>query len=126
MLANESTPSRSDDDRIARMWVLINDAAATTGGNLLQCATGGNGFGPEGSRKYATGRNDPTVAHLVLVRACLSGQTPDPTGGAKHFLDRYGFSSADDYQAVVAKWSAAGMSRVTLDPDPGHGFEVWT
>jgi hypothetical protein len=119
----------SDADKVARIWVALNDAAANNGGDIVQCLTGGHGFGPEGPRKYATGRNDPTDYHLALVRACVSGAIPDPTGGATHFLDKYGFADADHkydpnaYAAAVAKWTGYGWHRVLVI---GKGLEIWT
>ena len=119
----------TDDDKNARIWVAINDANQNNGGDILQCITGGNGFGPQGgSRKYATGRNDPTDYHLTLARLCQSGATPDPTGGAQHFLDKYGFAAADGswdsarYAAVVAQWQGYGWTRVLTI---GKGLEIW-
>jgi hypothetical protein len=89
--------------------------------------TGGKGFGPEGPRKYATGRSDPTDYHLALVRACQSGATPDPTGGATHFLDKYGFATnhvydPEKYAAAVAQWQSYGWTKVL---DLPHGLEIW-
>ena len=118
----------SDADKNARIWVALNDAAKNNGGDILQCLTGGKGFGPEGPRKYATGRTDPTDYHLALVRACQSGTTPDPTGGATHFMDQYGFATnhiydPDKYAATVALWTSYGWTKVLT---VGKGLEIWT
>jgi hypothetical protein len=118
----------SDADKSARIWVGLNDARQNNGGDVVQCLTGGRGFGPQAGRKYATGRNDPTTHHLALVRSCMSGQEPDPTGGAQHFLDKYGFAGADGawdsarYSQVVAEWQGYGWVRVTTI---GRGLEIW-
>lgn len=135
MVANEAVADikgGSDDDKNARIWVALNDANANNGGDVVQCITGGHGFGPQSGRKYSTGHasggNDPTDYHLALVRDCLSGATPDPTGGATHFLDRYGFATDHRYDetkylAAVAKWTGYGWSRVITI---GEGLEIWT
>jgi len=132
MVATESLPDirgGSDADKQARIWVALNDCQKNNGGDVLACLTGGNGFGKQGvSRKYATGRNDPTDYHLALVRACRDGTTPDPTNGATHFLDRYGFATdhvydPDKYHAAVAKWTSYGWSKILELP---HGLEIWT
>ena len=119
----------SDADKIARIWVALNDAAQTAGGDIVACLTGGNGFGPQGGlRKYATGRRDPTDYHLTLVRLCRNGATPDPTGGATHFMDKYGFADSEGtwdsarYAQVVSQWQGKGWTRVTTI---GRGLEIW-
>jgi hypothetical protein len=131
MCASESIGGAkgSDNDKTARIWVALNDAAQTTGGDIILCLTGGNGFGPQGSlRKYATGRRDPTDYHLTLVRLCRSGAVPDPTGGSTHFMDKYGFADAAGawdsgrYEEVVSQWQARGWTRVTTI---GRGLEIW-
>lgn len=120
----------SDDDKNARIWVAINDANENNGGDIVQCVTGGNGFGKQGSlRKYATGRSDPTDYHLALVRQCMGGVTPDPTGGATHFLDKYGFVTPGThtydpavYAAAVQQWTNYGWRKVLTI---GRGLEIW-
>lgn len=137
MCACESLSARrggSDEDKYARIWVALNDASRNNAGNILQCLTGGHYFGPQGSqRKYSTGHPDggvdPTDRHLALVRACLSGATPDPTGGATHFMDKYGFADANHkwdpnaYAATVASWTNRGWRKVLTI---GRGLEIWT
>lgn len=109
----------------AIVWVAINDANAHNGGDIVKCLTGGHGFGKQGSlRKYATSLNDPYDVDLYLVRRCLGGQIADPTGGATHFLHRYGFKDPADYESVVAKWQGYGWSK--RDLDLGTSLEVWT
>lgn len=135
MVANESLADLkggTDEDKQARIWVALNDCAANNFGDVLQCLTNGKGFGPQSGRKYSTGHasggNDPTDEHLYLVRNCQSGITPDPTGGATHFLDKYGFATDHvfdpaKYQAAVDKWTGYGWSRVMTI---GRGLEIWT
>jgi hypothetical protein len=118
----------SDADKIARIWVALNDAAKNNGGDIVQCLTGGKGFGREGPRKYASGRTDPTDYHLALVRGCRSGEIADPTGGATHFLDKYGFATdhiydPDKYAAAVAQWQSYGWRKLMTI---GRGLEIWT
>jgi hypothetical protein len=118
----------TDEDKVARIWVALNDAEKNHNGDIVTCLTGGLGFGPQGSRAYATGRNDPTDYHLSLVRACRSGATPDPTQGATHFMDKYGFATNHiydpaKYAAAVAKWKSHGWAKIL---DLPHGLEIWT
>ena len=136
MVANEAladVKGGTAADKQARIWVALNDASANNGGNILQCLTNGKGFGPQtGGRKYSTGHaaggTDPTDYHLALVRDCMSGTTPDPTGGATHFLDKYSFATDHKYdpakyQATVDKWTGYGWSRVMTI---GDRLEIWT
>ncbi len=128
MVACESTSAAkggNDEEKEAIVWVALNDANANNGGNIVACVTGGHGYGHQGSlRKYATALNDPTGHHLQIVRDCMTGRVPDPTGGATHFLHRLGFKSRDGYLAAVTKWTGYGWQNVGLDV--GTSLEVWT
>jgi hypothetical protein len=136
MVANEALSDikgGDDDDKNARIWVALNDARANNGGDIVQCLTNGRGFGPQpGGRKYSTGHpdggNDPTDYHLSLVQNCMAGTTPDPTGGATHFMDKYGFATNHEfdpakYQSAVNLWQSYGWHRLMTI---GKGLEIWT
>jgi hypothetical protein len=115
----------NDGEKAAIVWVALNDANAHHAGDIVQCLTGGHGFGHQGSlRAYATSANDPTVAILAVVRSCLTGQTPDPTGGSTHFMHRTGFTDHSAYLAAVSKWQGYGWQNIGLDV--GTSLEVWT
>jgi hypothetical protein len=127
MVRNENTPARkggNDAERAAIIWVCMNDAAANNGGDIVQCITGGKGFGHQTGRKYASGREDPYDIDLDLVRRCYSGQIPDPTGGRTHFMHKNGFETREKYLATVEKWKARGWRNAGLDF--GTSLEIWT
>ena len=127
MVRNEMTPAHrggNDAERAAIIWVCMNDAAANNGGDIVQCITGGKGFGHQRGRKYASGREDPYDVDLDLVRRCYGGQIPDPTGGRTHFMHRNGFETKEDYQATVVKWNKRGWENAGLDF--GTSLEIWT
>jgi len=127
MLRCERTPAHKDGndaEGAAIVWVAINDANAHNSGDVIQCLTGGKGFGRQIGRKYATGRLDPYDKDLDLVRRCLDGSIPDPTGGRTHFMHRDGFKTHDLYLAAVTKWKGYGWEDSGLDF--GTSLEVWT
>lgn len=127
MLRCERTPPHkngNDGEGAAIVWVCLNDAAAHDGGDIIRCLTNGRGFGKQIGRKYATGRADPYDRDLDLVRRCLSGAIPDPTGGRTHFMHRDGFKTRALYEAAVAKWSGYGWQNSGLDFNTS--LEVWT
>lgn len=127
MLRCERTPAHkggNDGEAAAIVWVAINDANAHDGGNIIRCLTNGRGFGRQIGRKYATGRLDPYDKDLDLVRRCLDGSIPDPTGGRTHFMHRDGFKTHDLYLAAVKKWEGYGWENSGLDF--GTSLEVWT
>ena len=127
MVRNEMTPAHrggNDAERAAIIWVCMNDAAANNGGDIVQCITGGHGFGHQTRRKYASGREDPYDVDLDLVRRCYGGQIPDPTGGRTHFMHRNGFETHEKYLAAVEKWTGRGWQNAGLDF--GTSLEIWT
>jgi hypothetical protein len=61
--------------------------------------------GYNGSDRYASTANDPYEGDGVIAAAVVSGELPDPTGGAE-FFDR---PASEDAERVAANRTAAGL-----------------
>ena len=137
---------RAEADRIARAWVAINDARATTGGNVYRVITlrkawhhvgaGGKvetheraGFFGEQSAggRYATTK-EPSSAVIALAGRVLKGEIPDPTHGATRFVDTKAFGhqpGTRTFAEVDAKWRAEGF-RPRAVPGADPSFLVYS
>jgi hypothetical protein len=79
--------------------------------------------GYNGSDRYASTANDPYEGDGVIAAGVISGQLPDPTGGAEYF-DRPGSEDADK---VASNRAAAGLvlaDVVGVDRD-ADGIRFW-
>lgn len=93
-------------------------------------------WGPQGSggRGYVSSRLAPSAAHLELARLVLSGDEPDPTGGATQFdspraqralLARNTPGYTKTPEQVAAARIADGKEKVLLPGVPEERFRMW-
>ncbi len=89
MIASEN-PSASDDAKAEQIHAKLR--ATKPGQSLYDYATGGHGWGPQGTDKDkhwrpVSTKRDPSAADIELAKLVLSGQRPSRLPGARTFFD---------------------------------------
>ncbi len=121
MLRSEAG-TRAPAEKVAVAWVARNDAD-DLGWSLLKVLTYHKGtgreshFGPQITGRYAT-TQDPYENDLKLAEAVLSGQFPDPTGGATKFVHKSSFgvqAGTGSYAQIVDSWAQDGLIPASVD-----------
>jgi hypothetical protein len=136
MLGSEE-PRTDPATQAAICWALINESSrrGTTITALLVKAKNARNDGYYGSQmdkdptssnykgsdRYATTALDPYQRELDIANQCLSGQIPDPTGGATNF-DRAGEEKNPD--KVAADRVASGLQLVSV-PSADSDIRFW-
>ena len=105
--------------KVAVAWVTRN-LAAERRQTLTQMAC--SPCGPQvGNTRPVSTRQDATARDREVATAVLSGDVPDPTGGATHFLSPAGLGTK--YAEVRARWLGWGWRPVTVVSDAK--LEIW-
>jgi hypothetical protein len=127
----------NDDTKTAVGWAIYNRSQSSTSitalvthakygphsgfyGTQRNIESGTPGYG--GSDRYCSTANDPYDGDAQIAQGILSGELPDPTGGAEYF-DRS--ASDDNPEQTAANRAAAGLVLADVQGDVDSGLRFW-